>query len=375
MKFNKIKKNIIKNKYILFLIIILIIIIIIFFLIYFSKKYERFYDDNIDPYQYLSPPNNTNIFDDIKISNFIIAYNKCAKIASSVLKLPINIKHPYQNDTMVKYLQNTVTIDELEYYTANCSWPYNKYMDKWLNDNNSEISELQQFFGTGHLATIDNLKKIFPVRTAYSLLMEQSESNLIPQPPSYLIFSNIKEDDTSESLDNDKEILNDSCKNSDDYENYKYLVKPPDAGYNWSDDTINKFVPFGISNTNKILTTPDTTLHPGPPFNNDPIYQFYKGFLTENEAKYYIKNGKFDYPNYVKDWLVNNPDKYLNKVTIFNNKNTLDNVIITFPPLLIYGWFIYPTEQNNNPLPKSVQYFNGTLSPPQPNNDPDCNRI
>jgi hypothetical protein len=193
MKFDKIKKNIIKNKYILFAIIILIIIIIIFFLIYFSKKYEKFLgDDNIDPYQYLSPPNNTNIFNDLKISNFIIAYNKCAKIASSALKLPINITNPYQDNTMVKYLQNTVTIDELEYYTANCSWPYNKYMDKWLNDNKYEINKLQQFFGTGHLPTIDNLKKIFPVRTAYSLLMEQSESNLIPQPPSYLIFSNIK---------------------------------------------------------------------------------------------------------------------------------------------------------------------------------------
>ena len=361
MKFNKIKKNIIKNKYILFAIIILIIIIIIFFLIYFSKKYERFSDDNIDPYQYLSPPNNTNIFDDITISNFIFAYNKCAKIASSVLKLPINIKKPYKDETIVKYLQNTVTIDELEYYTANCSWPYNKYMDKWLNDNNSEISKLQQFFGTDHQANYNNLKKIFPVRTVYSLLIEQSESNLIPQPPSYLIFSNIKPPD--------------SCKNSDEYENYKYIVKPPDAGYNWSDDTINKFVPFIISNTNKILTTPDTTVHPGPPFNNDPIYQFYKGFLTENEAKYYIKNGKFDYPNYVKNWLVNNPDKYLNKVTIFNNKNTLDNVIITLPPLLIYGFFIYPTEQNNNPPPKSVQYFNGTLLPPKPNNSPACNRI
>jgi len=358
MKFNKIKKNIIKKKYILLSIIILIIIILIFFLIYFSKKYERFLgDNNINPYQYLAPPNNKNIFDDIKISNFIIAYNKCAKTASSALKLPITIIPPYQNDTMVKYLLNTVTIDELEYYIENCSWPYNKYIDDWLIKNKSKINKLQKFFGIIRV-TIDKLKKIFPVRTIYSLLIEESESNLIPQPPSYLIFSNIK--------------LPDSCKNSDDYENYKYIVKPPDGGYTWSDDTINKFVPFIISNTNKILNKPDNTLHPGPPFNNDPVYQFLKEITTEDEAKYYIIHSKWDYPTYITNWIKNNPDKISNYANIFNNPNTIDNIIKFWPPLTLYLLLIYPNEQNDK-TKRSVQYFTGTLPPPQPNNSPSCN--
>lgn len=165
------------------------------------------------------------------------------------------------------------------------------------------------------------------------------------------------------------------CKNSDEYENYKYIVKPPDGVYSWSDDTINKWVPFFISNVNKILTNPDTTLHPGPPFNNDQIYQGFKGYASEYEVKYYIKNGKWDYPNYVIDWMKKNPDNLNFLKNSFNNPNTLNNIMQLWPPLLTYSGFIYPTEQNNNPPPKSVQYLNGTLPPPQPNNSPACNRM
>jgi hypothetical protein len=352
MKINKIKnniknniKNIIKNKYILFLIFILTIITIIIILMYLFKKYEKFSTKKqiIDDYEFLAPPKTNNFFDDKLISDFINSYNNNANKASTTVQLPVKITKPYQDDNTVKYLQTTVTSDELKYYIKYGKWPYNKYVDNWINNDKSEINKLQQFFGNKP-TTIENLKILFPIRSAYSLLILPSESKLSIQPYSYQIYTGIiKPPQTLHYLSEDEyNSLVNSCKsndNNDDYETYKYLVKPPDSGYNWSDDTINKLVPFSISNANKILTNPDTTVHQGPPFNNDPFYQTFKGFATEDEAKYYIKNGKWDYPTYVIDYIKKNSDK----LTAFagSNFNNSDNFnfnsefIILTPTLII----------------------------------------
>ena len=387
MKINKIKnnikniiKNITKNKYILFLILILTIIIIIIILMYFFKKYEGFSTKKqiIDDYDFLEPPSKHNFFNDKLISDFINSYNINAKKASTTVQLPVKITKPYQDDDTVKYLQTTVTSHELKHYIKDGNWPYNDYVDNWLNNDKSEINKLQQFFGNKP-ATIENLKILFPVRTAYFLLILPSESKSLY--PYHIYTGIIKPPQSLHYLSEDEyNSLVNSCKsnnNSDDYEKYKYLVKPPEKGYNWSDDTIDKWVPFFISNTNKILSNPDTTVHPGPPFNNDPVYQFIKRFATEDEAKYYIKNGKWDYPTYVIDYMKKNSDKLTNFSSIFNNPNTIDNLIKLWSPLMTYSAIIYPDpdEQNDKTKP-SVQYFTGTLPSPQPNNFAHlCNEI
>lgn len=79
--------------------------------------------------------------------------------------------------------------------------------------------------------------------------MLPSESKLSIPPYSYQIYTGmIKPPQTLHYLSEDEyNSLVNSCKsndNSDDYEKYKYIVKTPDAGYSWSDDTINNFVPF-----------------------------------------------------------------------------------------------------------------------------------
>jgi len=391
MKFNKIKKNIIKsiksikninkNKYILFLIIILTIIIIIIILIYFFKKYESFSNKKqiIDDYEYLAPLPPNNFFDDNLISDFITSFNNNAKNASTTVELPVKITKPYQDDNTVKYLQTTVTRDELKYYIKNGSWPYCKYVLNWLNNDKSEINKLQQFFGNKP-ATIENLRILFSNRTVYSLLMLPSESKLSIPPYSYQIYTGmIKPPQTLHYLSEDEyNSLVNSCKsnnNSDDYEKYKYIVKIPDGGYNWSDDTINNWVPFFISNANKILNKPDTTVYDGPPYNNNPNYQMFNDVATEEQAKYYIKNGKWDYPTYITDWMKNNPDKISNLANLFNNPNTIDNITTVWPPNLLYVLLIYPIEQNDK-TKLSVQYFTGTLPTPQPNNFAHlCNEI
>ena len=351
---------------------------------YFFKKYERFSNKKkfIDDYEYLAPPLPNNFFDDKLISDFIDSYNINAKKASTTVELPVKITKPYQDDNIVKYLQTTVTRDELKHYIKYGKWSYNKYLDNWLNNDKSEINKLQQFFGDPNTnpVTIDKLKILFPVRTAYLLLMLPSESKLSIPPYSYQIYTGmIKPPQTLHYLSEDEyNNLVNSCKsndNSDDYETYKYLVKPPEGGYNWSEDIINKWVHFFISNTNKILSNPDTTVHPGPPFNNDHVYQFIKGFATEDEVKYYIRNSKWGYPTYVTKWLQENPDKLTSFANIFNNPNTIDNLVKTYPPLFTYTMFIYSDEQNDKTKP-SVQYFTGTLPPPQPNNFAHlCNEI
>lgn len=383
MKINKIKniiKNITKNKYILFLVIFLTIIIITIILMYFFKKYEGFSTKKHDDYEFLAPPSKHNFFDDKLISDFINSYNINAKKASTTVQLPVKITKPYQDDNTVKYLQTTVTSDELKHYIKYGNWPYNDYVDNWFNNDKSEINKLQQFFGN-KTANKENLKILFPVRTAYSLLILPSKYKSLH---SYHIYTGmIKPPQSLHYLSEDEyNSLVNSCKsndNSDDYEKYKYLVKPPDSGYNWSDDTLNNFLPFFISNSNKILSEPDTTVHPGPPFNNDPVYtSFLKLYATEDEAKYYIKNGKWDYPTYVIDYMKKKSDKITAFAgSIFNNPNTIDNLTKVWPPSITYYYFIYPEpdEQNDKTKP-SVQYFTGTLPPPKPNNFAHlCNEI
>jgi len=392
MKFNKIKKNIIKsiksikniakNKYILSLIVILTIIAIIVLLIYFFKKYESFSNKQeiMGDYFFLAQPSNNNFLEDTLISNFIESFNKNAKTASTTVQLPVKITKPYQDDNIVKYLRKTVINDELKYYIKYGHWPYCNYVLKWLNNDKKEINKLQQFFGNKP-ATIHNLQILFSNRATYQLLIFPSESKLSIPPYSYQIYSGmIKPPQTLHYLSEDEyNSLVNSCKsndNNDDYEKYKHLEKPPNGGYNWSDDTINSFVPFFPINTNKILNNPDTTVHQGPPFNSDPYYQIFKGFATDDEAKYYIKNGAWEYPTHVTDWVNRNLDKLNNYFeNSFNNSDTLKNITTLYPPLLTYLTFLYNDEQNDK-TKKSVQYFTRALPPPQPNSFSHlCNEI
>jgi hypothetical protein len=141
---------------------------------------------------------------------------------------------------------------------------------------------------------------------------------------------------------------------------YDYLAPvPPDN--KWSTNTLNNFVTaFKKSKGCKMVGAQCNSL------TNDPTNILLSEFIntvTEKEAEYFIKNGKFPINKYVKNLLQNT----LSEITKANpglNQMSYEDMEYIWTSRIIYGIYLQPTEKDKNPQPLSYQIYMGTAKPP-----------
>ena len=144
---------------------------------------------------------------------------------------------------------------------------------------------------------------------------------------------------------------------------YDYLAPVPESN-TWSQETIDNF----IDKCNSVNELSAERMLKSDTFIN-------VGLLThalEEEATYFIDNGKWPINNYVTEYLTKHkppifgqplperPDKVYNLETLSER----------MPNRLIYQLFISTSEMQMNPLPMSYQIFKGTVKPPSSNTVP-----
>jgi hypothetical protein len=135
---------------------------------------------------------------------------------------------------------------------------------------------------------------------------------------------------------------------------YKYLAPVP-KGNTWSQTTINDF-------TNKFNTVNSTQNSGEVAAQINPSYLNYiMSNALEEEAQYYIQNGKFFLDSYVTDYLTKNP------VIRFDKPYTIDQLSAMGPNRLIYGQFLSRAELQQSPQPLSYQIYSGITPPPTSN--------
>jgi len=139
---------------------------------------------------------------------------------------------------------------------------------------------------------------------------------------------------------------------------YDYLAPLPLAN-TWNPGIITKFVNrynanLGSGNDAKMLKA-DT-------FTTDRDSKNLMLNALEEEAVYYINNGKFPLDTYVSDYLNSNPtavpESKQGSITV-NSKN----ISVFFTNRIIYMIFISVNESKITPLPESYEIFTGKKTP------------
>jgi len=153
----------------------------------------------------------------------------------------------------------------------------------------------------------------------------------------FISFSSFRESFTASSIDP-----------------FKYLAPVP-SGNTWSQTTINDF-------TNKFNTVNSTQNSGEVAAQINPSFLNYiMSNALEEEAQYYIQNGKFFLDSYVTDYLTKNP------VIRFDKPYTIDQLSAMGPNRLIYGQFLSRAELQQSPQPLSYQIYKGITPPPTSN--------
>ena len=126
---------------------------------------------------------------------------------------------------------------------------------------------------------------------------------------------------------------------------YEYLAPiPPNT--TWSQDTQTAFTNAWNTNLNKKGITLDVNV--------------YMQDLTEEEAEYYIANGKFPWGSYITNAVLKIPN-----VT----QPMVDNAMTESPSRLAYQENLLQTESKQTPAPLSYQIYMGTAQPPSDSTD------
>jgi len=137
---------------------------------------------------------------------------------------------------------------------------------------------------------------------------------------------------------------------------YKYLAPLP-AGTTWSQDTITQL----IEKTKDKYSSKNN-----PESMEDEIKKFITTWnITEEEGKYYIKNGTWPYDNYVLNYAKQNPD-ILSRMPKQDDGSpqTVSNLSKNWTNRIFYSILIGPIESKQTPQPLSYQIFMGTVPDP-----------
>jgi len=138
---------------------------------------------------------------------------------------------------------------------------------------------------------------------------------------------------------------------------YDYLAPIPESN-TWSQDTIDKFV----DKCNSVNELPAERMLKSDTFIG-------VGFLTlalEEEATYFINNGKWPINKYVTEYLIKNNSFMFGKPIPARPGKvySLETIAEMMPNRLIYQLLISTIEMQMNPIPMSYQIFKGTVEPP-----------
>lgn len=145
---------------------------------------------------------------------------------------------------------------------------------------------------------------------------------------------------------------------------YKYLAPLP-AGYTWSQDILTKLTEKG----NKMAKEGE------PPNTEENTKMFLKSWdITEEEAKYYIKNGKWPYDAYVLNYVKQNPDIMGKMKQEDGSPQTVSTLSKNWSNRIFYGQLIGPIESKQTPLPLSYQIFKGTIPAPVQKSQTDTSK-
>jgi len=133
---------------------------------------------------------------------------------------------------------------------------------------------------------------------------------------------------------------------------YDYLAPVP-AGNVWSQDTIMQFVKkFNEVNN---ITGKDSALQVNN-FENSYDGQFFIGNALEEEAQYYIKNGKWPYDSYVNKYL-SSLDANKTIVPVGIKDITPTNVSEVWSNRVCYSQLMFGKESQMTPQPLSYQIY------------------
>jgi hypothetical protein len=136
---------------------------------------------------------------------------------------------------------------------------------------------------------------------------------------------------------------------------YDYLAPIPSEN-TWSEDTTNSYV----AKYNSVIKDSSGNSGQLTPENAKFLYNF----ALEEEAQYYIKNGKFPINSHVTNYLIQNPDLFSNQKMPNGEPLNSTNVSKLLPNRYLYAFVIAPKEDNLTPQPLSFQIFMGTAKPP-----------
>ena len=139
-----------------------------------------------------------------------------------------------------------------------------------------------------------------------------------------------------------REGLENSDSNMDQY---KYLYPPP-ANNMWSQQTMNDFAKKFNEVNNRVGA-------PGAVQPNAQFLSTYMQNMLEEEAQYYIQNGKFVLDSYITDYLTKNPPN------LFGETQTVDQIAALAPNRLVYDQVLYRLERAQSPQPLSYQIYKG----------------
>jgi len=137
---------------------------------------------------------------------------------------------------------------------------------------------------------------------------------------------------------------------------YQYLAPPP-SGNTWSQTTLSQFV-AKFNAVNNLVGT-----------DNEQFVSTLNGQIWQNaleeEAQYYIQNGKWPYDSYMTNYVSQNPNLFVEANSPYGNINA-SNVMQIYSNRYCYGNFIYQLESKQTPQPLSCQIYLGTVPPPTP---------
>jgi len=130
-------------------------------------------------YAYLAPFSPYEL-DATTKQKFTTAYNNIA----GLLLPTVIIK---DDNNLLKVFQQYVTLDEMNYYIQNRTWPINSYIKNYIatNDKASFDDMMKQL----KINSVDDFYRIFPVRFIYASYINPTESKLSPVPLSSDIFT------------------------------------------------------------------------------------------------------------------------------------------------------------------------------------------
>ena len=142
---------------------------------------------------------------------------------------------------------------------------------------------------------------------------------------------------------------------------YQYLAPPPSPN-EWTPDIATKFV----NRYNMNLERGNESEMIGPSNNKDKTTQIIINTLEE-EAVYYITNGKFPINTYITDFLDANPTAIPSTFKLPNGTPITSNNISTFyPNRIVFAFLMYKKEVEMNPPSEALQIFRGLKPPPNP---------